>query len=719
MAIQRSWNTFKTFLLTEAILKSDDGLNTFANGSLWYVQFFFGREKIEQRGEKFYLVQKPETAGNASWVSLSIKTTVYFFSALLWTIPGAFARLLSFDSPEVRSAVFATRITPPRPAKSTDQASNPNLDPTKTVSAVFADKITHPPSSKAQEVPLSTPSTPLLQTEIVNPPIPLQEPFVVDAAARASTDVNHHRILNELESSYAFFTELNSLPENSKTVRNWLDKKGEEPNYCYPLMFACNLQGYLNENRAAILNLIPEKSFIAWQTTFANTLSKLQKLELTTDDIEIAEEKIKSKPSNLQSELLDYCIDFFKTLISLKTYRAEWLQRQSALREQPYRFPFFNALYLQSCKDCQQAFDPGKLRLLQCFYKKCLTILYAERLEYYLTETPYNLSPGVCALVHHMTHPLRVPPEPSSLAQIGGAPSALSQPTIDDAILKPVLIRGFESIVHLLGLQAILANDRLFQRNKFKLLAVAEVNWTLHQNLLVSFLAKSHVSSKNDLINLIEPSQKQEQVDFSAGKALFSAKHLQSLEVFKPILPASLYTDWKGTYELCQKKLKQFGLAVYTKGEPFPQEARLQHAREFSKVLLARAIQFFSTFNDIPSEKSAAWLAQEASKVDYEYLFFYSFDLKCRLERVKTHLNPLSLSKWEDLFKTACAKLEQLGLTAYLDEIPPRFLEEAFDLTMALIPSRVDLNQNQPHTPLSGVITTTRGLPNAQKKGKK
>ncbi|MBS0648833.1 MAG: hypothetical protein JSS10_06390 [Verrucomicrobia bacterium] len=116
MPIEGSWNTVKAFFLTQVNLEESDGLNTFANESLWYVQYFLGQETIEQIEDKFYLVQKPEKAGNALWIPSSLKTAAYFLSALIWVIPGTIARLLSIDSEEVRAALLADRVHLPPPS---------------------------------------------------------------------------------------------------------------------------------------------------------------------------------------------------------------------------------------------------------------------------------------------------------------------------------------------------------------------------------------------------------------------------------------------------------------------------------------------------------------------------------------------------------------------------------------------------------------------------
>jgi hypothetical protein len=653
-------NKVAAFYRTEVLLAKPERLNTFANESLWYVQSILGRETISEQEGKFYLVNKPD-ASNRSWMPSSIKTTAYFLSALIWTIPGTIARLLSFDSTEITAAVFADRITPPPPKK------------TKVPRPV---RLT--PSQPSQ--PKNNPEAPqpkVSALEPINNPLSTPVTFAVGAEARASKNINHHRIFNELESSYAFFTALNALPDNK--IEDWLKKKEKELNYNAPFLFAFNLLGCMKENRPKIVKIIPEKAFEAWQDAFTKAAAKLQQLGLSTDNVEPAGEKNKPKRS-VEDEHLDYILGFYTTFITLKTNRAEWLKQK--VLEKQYRFPFFNALYLQGwLSSFNPPLDPKKIERLILYHGKCVSILYDERLEHQLAEVPTNLPPGVCAIVHCFTEHLTQPPEQPSRALAKApalAPAPVKQPelTVSDVELKKLLILGAPILKTVPGLTAILENNRLFQLHKLKLVAFINNDWKFLVSQLTDFLNKPYKTPEDraNLIQSIEYPRTVKVQNTPLYKAPFSEKYLQLINTLQPILEETVFTEWVKLYQQCQERLRKLHLTSYLK-EEIPHHSRALEKEELERTaeVFDRVIPFFRKFL-IPAN-TATWLDQEARKESYCFPFFYSFDLQCKLTRLQSRLNQSSLSEWNDLYKQALSKIETLNLKKHLDEFPPKLVD--------------------------------------------
>jgi hypothetical protein len=666
MPIEGYWNTVKAFFLTQADLEESDRLNTYANESLWYVQYFFGCETIEQKVDKFYLVQKPETAGKASWIPCSLKTAAYFVSALIWIIPGAIARLLSFDSEEVRAAVLADRITTPPPKVQEVPRSLPADAPSEPPSLLAPPQIS-PPTVTPSSAPAKQP---------ICKPFLAQKAFKVDPAARATTDINHHRLLNELEFSVNFFIIFNALADDKEQVAVWLKIQQRTPFYRQPFLFSFTLQGALEKHQEKILSIIPPQNLKYWLEAFNKAATKLKELGLTADEVEFIEEKqpqqekkpkgfvgtlksfLSSEKSSESTELnvlIDDIIAFYTELIKLKSNRAKWLQSEEM--EALYWCPFFNTLYLRGWK--HPSLDPEKLKRLAISHKVCVEILYQEGLEHHLTEIPHDLPSGLCALVHCMTQDLIQCP--ASLKNV-----SRNLPIPDDAKHKQLLIQGIEPILYMPGIQAILSNPQHFQRNKYKLFWFLKMMWLGYIFNLQSFVKMD--SRKKEVLQWISMNKDKKNI------IPFSKAYKDLCDTLSPILDDSVYNAWNEAYSSSVKKLNRFGLSSLIQ-EPIPVlDSKTEEIYDAQKYM-ARSINFFKKFIPMTDKESEAWLAQEASKIGYVYPFFRSLDLACRMERLKAHLNSASVSEWETLYQQACSKLTRLGLTKYLDEIPSGYFE--------------------------------------------
>ncbi|MBS0648834.1 MAG: hypothetical protein JSS10_06395 [Verrucomicrobia bacterium] len=692
MPIEGSWNTVKALFLTQAHLEESDRLNTFANESLWYVQYFLGREIIEQKEDAFYLVQKTETAGSASWISSSLKTAAYFLSGLIWVIPGTIARLLSIDSEEVRAAVLADRITQPPPKA--PQVPRPRPAPPG------------PPSAPPLATPASAPAP-----QHVSLPHAVRKTFQVDPAARATNNINHHRIFNELESSFVFFRAFNALKGDSKQIKTWLEAQQQLRSYQQPFLFGFNLEAALGQHREKIRLIIPPINLECWEEAFTKARAKLKELGLTADEVEfLAEEKqppqekkskgfigsLKSifsseKPaeSSEMNALADYIIDFYKELISLQSSRAEWLQKEGM--DIGYFSPFFNTLYLQVSNPSR--LNPQKLRLLILFHRKCIEILYREGLEHYLTEMPHNLSLGLCALVHCLSQDLIQCPE--SLRNIT---RALHVPS--DRKDKELLMRGIEPIIYLPGMQAILTTPHHFEQNKYKFLWFLEMMWAGYVITLNEFLAIT--SRQNEVLQWMKAKETQKMV------LPFSTVFKDLSDILRPILGDLLYESWNDVYAKSVKKLRSINLSFLVKKPILAQDSKAEEIA-FAQKFLPLCTHFFKRLLVIPQNESEVWLAREASKLGYVYPFFHSLDLKCKMERLKTHLDPNAVSEWEALYLQACSKLKDLSLTQYLEEIPPRYFEKMIEIMTANTINQLLKNEPQPTPP--PLITSTKGMP--------
>lgn len=666
MPIEGSWNTIKAFFLTQALLEEKDRLNNFANESLWYVQYFLGNEVIEQQEDNFYLVQKPEIAGNSSWVPSSLKTAAYFVSALMWIIPGTFARLLSLDSEEVTSAIFAKRITPPppkareipRPATPPSPRPQPQLDSKPQL-----------PDPKANSEKSSTPA---LETA------PKKETAPADAISVAAKAENYAPLVEEVQLATQFFEELNRRTNNPQKLKKWLDEERSKTTYLEPFYLSRHLKWVVERNQTRFEGLIPPETLLKWKQEYEKSSEKLTKLKLQAylDEPFLDEHEPQINPN----DDLQGGINSYKPLFSPTCNLAEWLKNN------PITPLLFMTRYWQCGHEFGISLDAGKLTVLDGFYSKCKTLLRERNLEIYLQEKPKKTSPGFYALVCYLTdYPIQnLKPSISAAAkspaaQVVKAPSApkeSTKPGISDAEVKKYFVEGLPGIVNVPGMQAVLENEHLFQQNKSKLIKYINQHWEMLSWWLNAFLEVPDIinGEKTDFKKWLQNLQGDIQ-GYQVRIALFAEEHLQAIEKTRSILDKSIYQTWKNSYRQCQQKLKKLHLGNYLK-QKIDNSDHQKNREITTEQQLNQTIPFFKDFLNLTLEHPGEWLKQRAMEKEYCYPFFYSFDLSFKKDKFSTNTLQKLIAEWKPLYDQAKLKIESLGLTQYFDEMPPGYIDD-------------------------------------------
>ncbi|MBS0648835.1 MAG: hypothetical protein JSS10_06400 [Verrucomicrobia bacterium] len=654
MPIEGSWNAIKTFFLTEAHLEESDRLNTFANESLWYVQYFLGQEIIEQQEDHFYLVQKPEMARNASWAASTVKTAAYFISALIWIIPGTIARLLSLDSEEVRAAIFAQRMTPPPPQ------ARKILHP---VNVSLKSQLSDPPGSSEKPPPASPASVPT---------IPKKQPPPIEPISVTAKPENYAPLAEEVHKATEFFEELNRRTNNPQKLKNWLNEERSKPTYLQPFELSRYLKSVLDRNPQRLEGLIPPKTLSKWKEEYQKSSDKLTRLKLQAylNEPHLDEQEPPTKPN----DDLQKGIESYKPLFLPTCNPAEWLQAN------PIAPLLFMTRYWQCGHEFGISYDAGKLTVLDRFYSKCKTLLQARNLQNYLQEQPKTISPGFYALVCYLTdHP--IPSSPPSTAAPTNAlptPQGPTKPAIEDAQFKEAFIQGMPAIIEVPGMRSLLENPRLFQQNRPHLIQYINKYWEAQSWTLNVFLELPHKTSdeKNQIKKWIQALESSEIEGFHVRTAMFSEDYLKAIENAQPLLDQDIYQTWKRRYRECRGRLQILRLESQIKKRvehPDLQKNREKMLEQHLHLMIPLFREFVNTLLEHPQE----WIQQKANAAEYCYPFFYSFHLS-RLQLEGLHSDTLRtlIDQWKPLYEEAKLKLNDLSLTQYLDEMPPSYMDD-------------------------------------------
>jgi hypothetical protein len=671
MAIEGFSNRLKALFRTEANLGDNFHLNNFANQTLWYAQYFLGRDTMAMQGDKCYLVEK--ASDHSSWMPSAVKTGAYFGLAVLFIIPGTIARLLSLDSPPVRRAIFADRVAlaPPPIAKKVKRSKPPQPTPTAPAAApplTTTSTPIAPPAAVASPVPPPvdiTPSQPAAPASLTTP---------TEAAPAAAAAVEKKcepvktipreveygdkvEIVYEFELSLKFFEALSNQVSNAAKVKKWLEEERKKPGYLLPFSFGHHLILCCKQDREKLIKMIPEEAFKRWHAVYSAGYQKLKTLQLT-QYLAISETSSADDIVFMNKQIQE-AIDFYRVLLTPTTNAAEWLEKK------PYYFPFFFTLVCLAWDEIRKGVDPEKIRLLEAYYSKAKIRLYEIGAEKHLKQIPYGFSPGYCALVHAFTLHLTAPP--NDVRPAVQPPPALSSTglQISDEKLKELL----QQIMPSFGV--IIRNDRLFQEHKRAMATFMKKLWEEHAERFRAFVDLP--SNKSLIQQWIEQTK-----ILSFSLPLFSEELIPLIEKTASILDEKLVQEWKDLHSQCCRKLTSLGLTAPSK-EKISDYIVQQQSR--LKPLLIKTIgQANELFEQIVNEPDAirVGVLLKKAKTDpasYCYPFYISKELEYSLAVLGPLLNQKALAKWKELHPKVCQKLQRLNLTEYLEEVPPELID--------------------------------------------
>ncbi|MBS0648832.1 MAG: hypothetical protein JSS10_06385 [Verrucomicrobia bacterium] len=177
MAATLILRTINQFYTTEVILDEyePDVLNDWANYSLSFVQYFVGKDVIQNQDGTLERLDSKKTEERFPWIPSALKTTAYFLLALPFALLGTVFRLLSLDSQEVYDAVFADRVS---------------LDAPQDVKNILRGSTASPrvEAAEKQPPPAPPPSEPTPSfTAAASPPAPASPPLVGSIAEKTGS----------------------------------------------------------------------------------------------------------------------------------------------------------------------------------------------------------------------------------------------------------------------------------------------------------------------------------------------------------------------------------------------------------------------------------------------------------------------------------------------------------------------------------------------------
>lgn len=686
MPIEGFSNRVKTFFTTEARLGNNFHLNNFANQTLWYAQYFLGRDTMAIQDGKCYLVEKAATP-ESSWVPTALKTATYFGLAVVLIIPGTVARLLSLDSAVVRGALFADRVTlkdlseikvlPLKPPKGPapvsrpvrEKKTNPSSDDFSTGN-IARDTSKEQSPREEPNVASKTDQSPSITAEVkavaeaITPPLIAEKSLPTPVEKKdepISRDIEYQdqvEILYEFELSLAFFEALNKQNNNRKNLERWFVAERKKPTYHDPFMFGLHFAH--KRSREITSKIIPEAALQRWHIAYLASVNKLKDTNLgkyCSEPTDTESDKATCHHNQHIQEAIVFFMDFLK---QNKTQAAAWLDNQA--EQKGYRPYFYFTLSWLAWDELKGKSDPNKIRTLEACYLKAKIRLYEIGAERYLKEIPHSVTPGFCALVHAVTANLMAPP-PNAPIVVKAQPAFSSTAgivKITDEQLKEVLLQIMPSLT------TLIRNDRMFQQHKGTMVAFTRRRWNKYIELFKDFLELPKQRSKiQEWLKELKSSQP------------FSDGYLSLIDQTAPILDEKLVQEWKDLRIQCCAKLTGFKLTGPIK-EPISdtmidQQHKLRPG--MNEVYIAINELFEKILNE-PDRVKIGVLVKKAKMERYPYFypFYYSQEMQY-MTSMAPLLKPSLLAKWQELHPKVCQKLEELKLTDYLEEIPPFMLE--------------------------------------------
>jgi hypothetical protein len=638
MVIRGFTGRVRALFKTEVNLGDNFRLNNFANQTLWYAQYFWGRETLTVQNGKCYFVEKRAT-DHSSWMPAAVKTGAYFGLAVLFIIPGTIARLMSLDSPQVRRVIFANRVSlvppvvakkvkspkPPLPALVMPAAASPPKDTPKPIAPTL-------PPTEAAAPPALTAAPAAIAAKKDEPIIPRE--------FELSEKVD---IAYEIDETLSFFE---ALPkQKAKNIQRWVEER-KKFGLSSPFEFAHHLLLCIKQDRQK-LHFIPQATLDKWQAAYAAGCQKLKDLNLTTYL------EVWCSPASLgkQNGHIQNAIDFYKTFLD-PTNGAAWLDERA--QAVTYQYPFFFTLIWLAWNEVREGLDPIKVRTIEAFYVRAKTKLHQIGATRYLKETVPSLSPGTCALVHLFSLERTAP-----LLNVRPA-AAGTPPKMGDAQLKEILLQSSP------GMSVLIKNDRLFQKYKDQMIARTIIAWEGHVELLREFL---NLESKKDMVQWIS-----QQTEIPAPVPIFSAKFLPILEKTQPILDEKLAQTCRNLHSQLRTIVEERNITIKTK-TIHDTPGQVTHMK---RVLNASIGQANDLFEKILQETDGiiigVLLKKAKNHPTYTYPFYYTKELQDNLELLTLCVTPAVFIKWKKLAPGALQKLEDLKLTEFLDEVPPETL---------------------------------------------
>ncbi len=720
MPIEGVSNRVKAFYRTE-VMGHNSSLNNFANWSLWYVQYFVGRETIETQNSTYTLVEKSNNGNNDSWIPSAIKTGAYFCFAVIFIIPGTIARAFSLDSKKVRDAVFAERITPPPaptkivPTPSNDAPLSPsgsqeprntekpnpapaptNIVPTPKNSPTSS--LPRPQETSQGEKPTALHAEVKDQTTERLPNTEANSPSSPTLPSPKLSENEHHyikTILNQIQISILFFEELSQCKDEN-TLREWLNSERISPIYFSSFLFSDLLIRSLEQNPEKISTAIDCEVLSKWQKLYIASTQIISELNMNpfykeTVAASVNEDSSKKELIACVNQAIKFCREFYtrknnaEALQFLEDYATSNHLIKTTEKEsnQPTKFtlpfPFFNILTWLGWKHINSGLPADDLKLLSCFFLKAKAKLYDMDAESYLMECPDNLCPGYCALVFYYAEELMrdertkilEPTAPATqLSETKQAlpPSPPPQALADDELKKLLL-------EILPAMEVIIRNARLFQKYKALLINFTEQHYQSQLFIFSDFKTvcerNIYGANKSNKHQILEWLNQIKQTQFYT--APFSAQNLTNFIKISVIFEKEFSTEWIKNYKEACEALRALGqLSFIEEKNPYISNDFKNVEQKHFKDIFSSLIAFFEDFvNEKDDSKLKIWLKSQIKDRSYMYPFHKSKELEYALQKREIGLNKKHLTRWKELHPQVFQRLERLNLTEYLDEVPP------------------------------------------------